>query len=109
MKKYYEIDGVKKTLGDWCYEYGVEKWEVRKLMGGGLALKNALEGAKNGFGRKKKYSIDGFSGTMTEIGARYNMNPATIAYRMKQCGMTLEEAVKTPLNKNGRKKSGVSN
>lgn len=101
-KHYYELYGIKKTLADWCAEYGSDITTVREAIKNGMSLEYALTYEK--VGKRKKYSIDGFTGSMEEIGKIYGILPATIHYRMKYRGMTLEEAVHTPLDSNGRKR-----
>ena len=46
--------------------------------------------------------------TVAEACEKYNMIPETIKYRIKR-GMSLEEAINTPLCNNGRKKSKNTN
>lgn len=102
FKKYYEINGEVKTLSDWCFEYNTSTTTVRKLMNDGLSLENALKWKKKK--RESKYTVNGFTGNLEEIGEKFGILPQTIQYRMKYRGMGLEEAVTTPVGNNGRKK-----
>ena len=102
FKKYYEINGEVKTLSDWCFEYNTSTTTVRKLMNDGLSLENSLKWKKKK--RESKYTVNGFTGNLEEIGEKFGILPQTIQYRMKYRGMGLEEAVTTPVGNNGRKK-----
>lgn len=51
------------------------------------------------------YNYKGIVGTVTQICNKLNLIPETIRYRMKVNGMTLEQAIETPLNNNGRKRT----
>ena len=104
FKRYYEINGEVKTLGDWCYEYGKSKTTVKTLMHNGLSLENALKCPKSKCGGGKKFTVNGFTGNLEEIGKKFGIRPQTIQYRMKYRGMSLEEAVTAPLEGNGRKR-----
>lgn len=92
-KKYYELNGEKKTLVDWCAQNGVSVETVKRRMKHGMSLGVALVCKE----RKTKYEIDGFTGSLAEIADRYGMIDQTLRYRIKHMGMTIEEAVKTPL------------
>lgn len=46
----------------------------------------------------KIYTVDGFTGTMQEIGAHYGINYRTLATRLR-AGWSLERAVSTPVDK----------
>ena len=50
------------------------------------------------------YNYGGVVGTVTQICIKLNLVPETIRYRMKHNGMSLAEAIETPLNVNGRKR-----
>lgn len=99
-KKYYEIDGESKTLGDWCAENNKSIYFVRSLMNQGISLKNALQMEPKR--KTKTYTVNGFTGTFEEVCQKYGIIPQTVQYRMKQRGMSLEEAVLTPKQNNGR-------
>lgn len=93
-KKYYDIDGEKKTLGEWCLQYNVSQTSIRNMMKSGLSLKSALEHSKTYKGKRKTYTVDGYTGTLTDVCNRYGVLPATVAYRMKYKNMSIEQAIK---------------
>lgn len=90
-KKYYEINGEKKTLGDWCIEYGKPIKFVQQKMKDGVSLENALK--MESPPEKTIYRIGDLVGTLSEIGDYFGIYPQTLSYRMKTMGMTLEEAI----------------
>lgn len=104
---HYELNGVKKTLADWCVEFGTTRYQVREAMKTGMSFGNALLCKKTS--NVKRYTVDGFTGTINEIALKYGMNPGTIRYRVNNCGMTIEQAILTPLCTNGRRKNNLKN
>lgn len=96
-KKYYELNGEKKTLGDWCYIYGTTEYKVKRNLKNGMSLENAL---MNKSSQKPQYTVNGVTGTLTEICNHFGILQQTVSYRMKNRGMTLEEAIFTPKTQN---------
>ena len=95
-KKYYEINGEKKTLGDWCTMYNANmKWVQRQLKDG-VSLQLALVTPQKP--NKPQFTVNGFTGTLVEICNHFGVIKQTVDYRMKQRGMTIEEAIFTPTN-----------
>lgn len=99
-KKLYEINGEKKTKADWCAVYGKPEYRVDELLKRNCTLKTALEMAEPF--QREKYTICGVTGNLKEICNYFNASPQTVSYRMKQKGMTLEEAIFTPKITQGR-------
>lgn len=99
--KLYELNGEKKTMAEWCREYGVLSSLVYNRMNKGYTFKEAIRPDFHGRKRSgKKYTVNGFTGNISEIGERFGVIPQTIRYRMKYRNMTIEEAV---LQKNSEK------
>lgn len=98
-KKLYELYGVKKSLADWCIAFDTDlKW-VKKQLHDGASLSLALTTPKK---EKPKFTVKDFTGTLSEICDHFEVLQPTIEYRMKQKGMTLEEAIFTPKITKGR-------
>ena len=96
-KKYYEINGEKKTLGDWCIEYDKPIRFVQQKMKDGVSLENALR--MDSPPEKTIYRIGDLVGTLSDIGDYFGIYPQTLSYRMKTMGMTLEEAILATKNR----------
>ena len=101
-KKYYEIDGEKHTVGEWCLKYKIKIGVVRRRLRNGIDLKTALTTPENADSVKNVYTVNGYTGTIPELSLKYNINPATVRYRMSQRNMTLEEALTAPKQVTGR-------
>ena len=95
-KKYYELNGEKKTLGDWCVIYNANKSWVQRQLKDGVSLQIALITPQKP--NKPQFTVNGFTGTLTEICNHFGVIKQTVDYRMKQRGMTIEEAIFTPTN-----------
>jgi len=96
LKKYYEINGERHTLPEWCRIYKTNETTVRKALKDGNDLETALQQIEQKTkSRKQIYTVDGYSGTIKQICDKYKIIPETIKYRMKM-GMTLEEALHKP-------------
>lgn len=91
--KMYEIDGVEKSFSVWCKEYGKSEQTVRNLMRKGMSLVDALNLKRD---NRKEYTVNGFTGTVSEICEHFGILAQTVHYRMKYRGMSLEEAVFEP-------------
>lgn len=89
----WEIDGVKKSADEWCREYSVSKTTVKNRISGGLSVKEALN-----IKRTPVYTAFGITGTVAELSKRFDILPATVNYRLKYRGMTIEEALTAPKN-----------
>ena len=96
-KKYYEINGEKKTLGDWCVEYDKPIRFVQQKMKDGVSLENALK--MDSPPERTIYRIGDLVGTLSDIGDYFGICSATLSYRMKAMGMTLEEAILATKNR----------
>lgn len=91
LEKLYEINGEKKTLGEWCELYGTTLYLVRRKLKDGVSLETALT-SKNQRTRKV-YTVRGVTGTVSEICNYFGVLPQTVSYRMKHRGMSIEEAI----------------
>ena len=98
-KKLYELYGVKKSLADWCIAFDTDLRWVRKQLHDGVSLSLALTTPKK---EKPQFTVNDFTGTLSEICNHFEVLQPTIEYRMKQKGMTLEEAIFTPKITKGR-------
>lgn len=100
-RKEYEIKGERHTLAEWCAIYGKTQYEVKKAMGKGVGIETALhcdiETKEN-----PQYTAFGVTGTLKSVCAAFGVESATVAYRMRKKGMTLEEAIKSPKLTDGR-------
>ena len=101
---------------DWSYSNGYEfglhlhKKDTNKPFSPGNCIwKNKAQHVE--YKNKEKhdrYLVNNEMLTVAEACEKYNMIPETIKYRIKR-GMSLEEAINTPLCNNGRKKSKNTN
>lgn len=105
-KKYYEIDGVKHTFGDWCALYGKTPYYVRKLMHQGASLDVALKAPKVDSSWDKVYTANGITGKKEELCKHFDISPQLVNYRLKK-GMSLEDALTTPKGNSGKRKGAV--
>lgn len=95
LEKLYELNGERHTLADWCEIYGTSITKVKASMKNGVSLAVALTSAKER-SEQRKYTVRGVTGTIAEVCNHFGVIPQTAAYRMKQKGMTLEEAIFAP-------------
>lgn len=93
-KKYYEINGEKKTLGDWCTLYDANMRWVQRQLKDGVSLQLALVTPQKL--NKPQFTVNGFTGTLIEICNHFGVLAPTVKYRMEHMGMTLEDAIFTP-------------
>ena len=99
LEKLYEMNGEQHTLADWCAIYGVSQTTVRKkVKDEHVSLETALKTAR---GKKEaressRYTVKGVTGSLAEVCNHFGVIPQTAVYRMKQKGMTLEEAIFAP-------------
>lgn len=101
---------------DWSYSNGYEfglhlhKKDTNKPFSPGNCIwKNKTQHVEHKNKEKHdRYLVNNEMLTVTEACEKYNMIPETIKYRIKR-GMSLEEAINTPLCNNGRKKSKNTN
>lgn len=100
-QKLYELDGKKKTLANWAFEYGVSATHVRDGLKKGLSLENALRYKPNT--HRKTYTIQGFTGTLSELAEKFKpiVSLVTVSTRIK-AGMSAEDAFFTPKRQSGR-------
>lgn len=100
-QKLYEMNGVKKTLVNWAFEYNANYAYVLKGIRMGLSLENALK--YKPYNNYKRYTVRGFYGTLSEIYSHFkpNISEETIRQRLKK-GMDIETAVFMPAQVQGR-------
>ena len=101
LKKLYEIDGESKTLSDWCVAYGISEPTVRSRVKSGCSLKAALETPTR---QKDVYTVQGITGTKSELCDYFSVSMSFVDYRMNKCGMSLSDAITTPKKTLGRPK-----
>lgn len=94
--KQYELNGEEKPLSEWCTELGADEITVKGRLDRGITLENALSPTRRS---KQRFTILGMSGSLAEICRHFGVLPASVSYRMKQRGMTLEGAIRTPFGK----------
>lgn len=91
-RKLYELNGQRKTLENWAFEFGTSCYYVRAGLNKGLSLENALKYRPNG--KRKTYTYKGFEGTIPEICEKFSVNVTiqTIRNRINK-GLSIEEAI----------------
>lgn len=91
-QKLYEMNGEKKTLANWAFEYGSNEEYVRKGLAKGLSLENALKYTP--FKKRKYYTYKDFTGTVAEICRHFSVGVTsqTIINRINK-GMSIDEAI----------------
>lgn len=104
LQQLFEINGERKTLADWCALYGVNCVEVtdlikKKHVTPATALETVAEKVSD---NSIQYEVRGYKGTKADVCNHFGINPITVNYRMKQKGMTLEEAIFSPKMHKGR-------
>lgn len=102
-KVYHEIDGKKRTLGDWCAIYGKTVRHVKTRMKNGVSLEIALKTTTPERSCEKKYTVNGFTGTRRELCKQFGISDQLLRYRLNN-GMELDQALTTPKQKRGRAK-----
>ena len=90
---------------EWSIDNGYEKGKRlhRNDSCKDFSPENCHWGAKSDYKpktRRKHYDVFGEKLTVTEMGGKYGILPATIAYRLKQ-GLTPEQAVTIPMQRTG--------
>lgn len=104
-QKLYKAYGEKRTMGDWCAKFTISETELKKWMKKGVPFERALEEAaydvvmgisRVGSKSKQTYTIQGFTGNLSQICNHFGVIYQKVYYRMKHKGMTLEEAIFTP-------------
>lgn len=102
--KKYEMNGKMKSMAEWCMEYGVSSKSIYAKMNQGRTFEQAVYALVNKESYGKKYTVNGFTGNLREIGEKFGVLPQTIQYRMKYRNMTIEEAVfqKFPKEQKGK-------
>lgn len=100
-QKLYEINGIKKTLANWAFEFGVSEQNVRNGLKRGLSIENALHYMPH---EKPQYTVMGITGTIDELCDHFKVvGVQCVKYRMKE-GMSIEKAMLTPKQTPGRPK-----
>lgn len=84
----WDINGEVKTADEWCKQYHVSRSTVHKRINEGHTIQEALM-----MKRSEVYTVNGFTGTIKEIGDHFGIIPQTIRYRMKYRNMTISDAV----------------
>jgi len=99
VKNGFKINGQIKTLNQWCNIYHADPHHVKAAIRQGLGIEDALQWkpAKH----YKRYTVNGFTGSIPELCDHFGVSPQFIYYRRKR-GMTLEEAFLTPKLQCGR-------
>ena len=100
-RKEYEIKGERHTFAEWCAIFGKTQYEVKKTMRKGVGIETALQ-CEIEIKENPQYTAFGVTGTLKSVCEAFGVEPATVAYRMKTNGMTLEEAIKTNRRAKGR-------
>jgi len=103
LQKLYEIDGKKKTLGDWCLIYNISEHTVRKRLKAGITLKTALE-TQCKTTRGEIYTVHNYTGNIADICRHFNVSEPYVKYRMTTNKMSLEDAIFQPKKAIGRPK-----
>jgi hypothetical protein len=106
-KVYYEIDGEKHTLGDWCAIYGKTVYYVKKQMKNGVSIEVALKSPTSERPCEKKYTVNGFTGTKEELCKQFGISKQLLSYRLSN-GMEIDQALTLPKQKGGRPKKVVT-
>lgn len=93
------------TFYDWSIDNGYEKGKklCRDDIFKDFSPNNCHWGAKRDYkpkSKRKYYDVFGEKMSVTEMGGKYGILPATIAYRLKQ-GLTPEQAVTIPMHRTG--------
>ena len=96
-QKLYEIDGELKTKADWCAIYGKSQRKVDRMVKDGCTFEIALKTAE--VAEYQKYSVRGVEGNLHQICRYFEVSQQTVSYRMKHMGMTIEEAIFTPIKR----------
>lgn len=100
-KVYYEIDGEKHTLGDWCAIYGKSKRYIKAQMKDGVSLENALRLPAVEHSYDKKYTVKGFTGTKRELCKHFGVSDQLLRFRLNK-GMDMSQALTMPKQCDGR-------
>lgn len=88
--KLYEIDGIKMTLPNIAFKYGVSTSAIRKGLERGLTIENAIKYKP----KRKTYTVRGVTGTLTQLHDRFGIKitTAAVSYRLRR-GWTIEDAL----------------
>ena len=95
--KYYELNGEKRTLADWCAIYEKAQSFVEKRMKEGVSLETALKMKVPQ--PKNIYTLGDLTGTLEDFGRFFGIIPQTLYYRINTMGLTLEEAIYRSIDK----------
>lgn len=106
-KVYYEIDGEKHTIGDWCAIYGKTVYYVKTQMKNGVSIEVALKYPASERPCEKKYTVNGFTGTKKELCKQFGISQQLLSYRLSN-GMEIDQALTLPKQKGGRPKKVVA-
>lgn len=95
LRTKWTVNGETKFADDWCKEYGVSRECVNRRLLKGMSIEEALSTPRY---NTKVYQVGENRGSLSELCQIYGMIPETVKYRMKHKGMTIEEALLTPIS-----------
>lgn len=90
-RKLYELNGEWDTLPNWAFKYETSEDYIRRGLKRGLSFENALK--YKPYGKKKQYTVNGVTGTITELCNHFRIVSAATAMSRYQSGHSIEEAV----------------
>lgn len=95
-----EIDGVSKTVGEWCKEYRRSVLTVqRRVVGKGMNIVDAITTKrlpKNNYFRLAVYTVDGVTKTLEEWCEEYKITAEIVLMRF-EVGWALKDALTIPV------------
>lgn len=100
----YNIDGVEKSLREWCEDSGVKyQTAYMRITRQGWDAKEAIftKASLYNNGAYRKYILNGESLSLTEISERCKISYATLWKRINHYGMTLQQAVSLSVTSGG--------
>lgn len=100
QRKLYEFNGEWDTLPNWAFKYGTTAYKIREGLSKGLSFENALryEGKRCG----KTYTVNGATGTLTELSKLFNVVSIACTRGRITCGWSVEDALLKPKVVTGR-------
>lgn len=91
LRKLYELNGEWDTLPNWAFKYETSEDYIRRGLKRGLSFENALK--YKPYSKKKQYTVNGITGTITELCNHFRIVSAATAMSRYQSGHSIEEAV----------------
>lgn len=109
-KHYVTINGVTKPLRTWARECEVKRNTAYNRFNKGMSIEDVLRPdkyskdeitKKTNFDKYKseRYEYEGEYYTLNELANKFNITPQCLAYRIKDMGMDIHEALKYPSKK----------